>query len=325
VILLLVLAHFLSGEIVRTRCALTPYFNDPNERSPYHFKRHAIQNCIYGVDIDSGAIEIARLRLWLSLVVDEEEVKQIKPLPNLDYKVVPGNSLIRFPFKSHGLSELEDLKRQFFDSTDHAQKAKLKLVVDQKLKECFASSKKSLGYEVSFDFEIVFSEVFHRKSGFDIVIGNPPYTSAVKDAQDPDNLRWVYKKQYPILKGAFDLYVVFLLLADRITSGKGCYEWIVPNKLLVADYAKEIVASLRSTGLHAAVDVSTHHVFEAGVYPIVIFANKSSLQTFTRYGVEFLDDLHARKLIVKNNDIRKYKTVKEQGLTLGSGATGFQA
>src|SRR5439155_8082361 len=61
----------MMSEIVRSRSALTPYFNDPHERSPYFFKRHAIQNCLYGVDIDPGAVEIAKLRLWLSLVVYE--------------------------------------------------------------------------------------------------------------------------------------------------------------------------------------------------------------------------------------------------------------
>ncbi len=66
-------------EIVRARSVLTPYFNDVHERTAYHFKRDAIQNCLYGVDIDPGAVEIARLRLWLSLVVDEEDVQQIKP------------------------------------------------------------------------------------------------------------------------------------------------------------------------------------------------------------------------------------------------------
>jgi type II restriction/modification system DNA methylase subunit YeeA len=55
-------------EIVRARSALTPYFNDVRERTSYHFKRHAIQNCLYGVHIDPGAAEIAKLRLWLSLV-----------------------------------------------------------------------------------------------------------------------------------------------------------------------------------------------------------------------------------------------------------------
>ena len=62
-------------EIVRARCALTPTSTTSTRRTAYHFKRHAIQNCLYGVDIDSGAVEIAKLRLWLSLVVDEERDK----------------------------------------------------------------------------------------------------------------------------------------------------------------------------------------------------------------------------------------------------------
>ncbi len=54
-------------------------------------KRNIIQNCIYGVDIDAGAVEIARLRFWLALIVEE---KNPVPLPNLDYKIMQGNSLL---------------------------------------------------------------------------------------------------------------------------------------------------------------------------------------------------------------------------------------
>ncbi|MDO8569832.1 MAG: N-6 DNA methylase [bacterium] len=64
------------------------------DQSPYELKRQTIENNIYGVDIDPGAVEIAKLRLWLSLVVDEDDIKQIKPLPNLDYKIMQGNSLL---------------------------------------------------------------------------------------------------------------------------------------------------------------------------------------------------------------------------------------
>lgn len=80
-------------EIVRARNVLSAYITD-SKRSIYNFKRHCIHNSLYGVDIDPGAIEIAKLRLWLSLIVDEEDIKQIKPLPNLDYKIMQGNSLI---------------------------------------------------------------------------------------------------------------------------------------------------------------------------------------------------------------------------------------
>ena len=64
------------------------------DQSPYELKRQTIENNIYGVDIDPSAVEIAKLRLWLSLVVDEDNIKQIKPLPNLDYKIMQGNSLL---------------------------------------------------------------------------------------------------------------------------------------------------------------------------------------------------------------------------------------
>jgi len=86
----------MMNEIIRARMALNncETFKNNISRTAYNFKRHTIENSIYGVDIDSGAVEIAKLRFWLSLVVDEESIKTIKPLPNLDYKIMQGNSLI---------------------------------------------------------------------------------------------------------------------------------------------------------------------------------------------------------------------------------------
>ena len=83
----------MMNEIVRARAALNDVLNIP-DRPTYELKRNAIENSIYGVDIDPGAVEIAKLRFWLSLVVDEEDIKNIRPLPNLDYKIMQGNSLI---------------------------------------------------------------------------------------------------------------------------------------------------------------------------------------------------------------------------------------
>jgi len=86
---------FLVGmlqEIVRAR-RLLQLFGLKN-KNEYSLKEEAIQNCIYGVDINPGAVEIAKLRLWLSLVVEEDDIKRIRPLPNLDYKIMQGNSLI---------------------------------------------------------------------------------------------------------------------------------------------------------------------------------------------------------------------------------------
>lgn len=84
------------NEIVSARRLLGIYTG--SSQSVYDFKLHAISNSIHGVDIDPGAVEIAKLRLWLSLVVEE---KKPHPLPNLDHRIMQGNSL---------LSEYEGIK-----------------------------------------------------------------------------------------------------------------------------------------------------------------------------------------------------------------------
>ncbi|MGC8691227.1 MAG: Eco57I restriction-modification methylase domain-containing protein, partial [Caldisericum sp.] len=96
-----------------TKCLGDSYRNkqgDEVRRNTYNYKRDCIQNSLYGVDIDQGAVEIAKLRLWLSLIVDEEDIKNIKPLPNLDYKVMQGNSLVELVNSESSKTEI-DLKR----------------------------------------------------------------------------------------------------------------------------------------------------------------------------------------------------------------------
>jgi adenine-specific DNA-methyltransferase len=141
---------FLVGmlhEIVSARRILNPKADE------YHFKKEAIQNCIYGVDIDPGAVEIAKLRLWLSLVVDYE-LKDIEPLPNLDYKIMCGNSLleefeeVRFYdggadeaslFKDDRKQKIQELRekvKEYFKVYDDKQKRKKRDEIN-KLKDWF--------------------------------------------------------------------------------------------------------------------------------------------------------------------------------------------
>lgn len=109
-------------------------------------KANIIQNSIYGVDIERGAVDIARLRFWLSLIVDEEKPKS---LPNLDYKIVVGNSLVSkfedtiieidwdrknsvgsaeaiISELQSSLKELSEIQRQFFGSPTNDEKKALK-------------------------------------------------------------------------------------------------------------------------------------------------------------------------------------------------------
>ena len=61
--------------------------NDLNDRKMFQLKKNCIQNSIYGVDIIDSSVEITKLRLWLSLIVDERRIENVSTLPNLDYKI----------------------------------------------------------------------------------------------------------------------------------------------------------------------------------------------------------------------------------------------
>ncbi len=97
-------------EIVSLREYIENEFLD-NIISSYQLKKETIQNSIYGVDIDPGAVEIAKLRFWLSLVVDAEKPE---PLPNLYYKIMQGNSLIE-SFEGIDLSRV--MSDNYFEMT----------------------------------------------------------------------------------------------------------------------------------------------------------------------------------------------------------------
>jgi len=83
----------MMNEIVKARSILS-WLSKEEKRNYYDLKRETIENCLYGVDIDSSAVDITKLRFWLSLVVDETDIKKIKPLPNLDHRIMCGNSLL---------------------------------------------------------------------------------------------------------------------------------------------------------------------------------------------------------------------------------------
>ena len=118
---------FLVGmlnEIVRLRLLLRILFADRfPKKSEYQLKKDTIHNCIYGVDIDPGAIEIAKLRLWLTLVVDYE-IRDIEPLPNLDYRLMCGNSLLE-EFGGAILYDEDDEKKQLGLFNDPKKQGKI--------------------------------------------------------------------------------------------------------------------------------------------------------------------------------------------------------
>lgn len=141
----------IMNEIVRARVALNEHIGQ-NYRSVYELKRNAIENSIYGVDIDPGAVEIAKLRFWLSLVVDEDDIKNIKPLPNLEYKIMQGNSLIT-SYEGIDFDEIVDKQEKSKQLDLFASKSeKLTAIISDKqhefLKTPYATRKSEIKYEI---------------------------------------------------------------------------------------------------------------------------------------------------------------------------------
>ena len=222
----------MMNEIIRARGALTPHVGENENRTPYDFKRHAIQNCLYGVDIDSGAVEIAKLRLWLSLIVDEEERESIQPLPNLDYKTICGNSLLGVNklFNYQPLKKLEELKPLYFNETSAVKKQKRKKQIDDLIGQMTNGHK-------DFDFEVYFSEVFHEGKGFDVVIGNPPYVALQKNGGELGKL--YQGAGFTTFARTGDVYQLFYERGCQLLMpSAGLLAYITSNSWLKAEYGK---------------------------------------------------------------------------------------
>lgn len=270
----------LLHEIVNARLALAPHSG--NDSSTYDLKRHAIAESIYGVDIDASAIDIARLRLWLSLIVDEEDYGTIAALPNLDYKIVRGDSLVGFPenWQSPAADKIEELKKQFFAETDHDRKAELKAQIDDEIRTRMTGSKKSFGYQVEFDFRLFFSEVWHAKGGFDVVIGNPPYLRIQGIRQANPQIADVYKSLYKSATGSFDLYVLFMERGSDLIHGRGVLNYINPDKWVNASFGKGIrtLISKRQNAIRL-ISFGAHQVFSACTYSSLVWIGKTKMDT----------------------------------------------
>lgn len=249
-------------EIVRARQVLTPYLASQRLRDAYTFKWHCIENSLYGVDIDSSAVEIAKLRLWLSLVVDEESYDQIRPLPNLDYRIVCGNSLHSVQknlFNYTLYPELEKKKLQYFGTTSPKNKAALRLEIDGLIYQLTDGNQ-------TFDFEVFFSEVFSLKKGFDLTMGNPPYVS-----HDKITDKSLIKKNYVTYEPFADLYCYFFETAIRIGHSQGVICLITSNSYIKAAYGKPLrkhIANKTDT-LHL-INIEDFQIFESAIVNVAI-------------------------------------------------------
>ena len=283
----------LLRELFLCRAAIEP---DVAENAA-DIKRHIIQNNIYGVDIERGAVDIARLRFWLSLIVDE---KSPEALPNLDFKIMQGNSLLE-QYKGIDLSAVtgrkeetektvtffgnlvDDSRKQLCEKLDeyyacpeHTQKVELRKQIAEIVKQELVEQ----GITVDFgDIDLAansqfflwhtwFHDVFSRpsKEGFDIVIGNPPYGASLTNTE-----KKIYRLLYPETQFKIDTYSLFLLLSIRLLKENGYSYMIIPNTLLDNYFEEEVRKVLLRNKIYEINDLSDK-VFDTAVVHSMIFA-----------------------------------------------------
>ena len=232
---------------------------DGEQANRAEIKKHIIQNNIYGVDIEKGAVDIARLRFWLSLIVDENSPTA---LPNLDFKIMQGNSLLeqyggidlsqlvtgkkvnmQMDIFDNNLnqyrSNLNSLIKEYFNTNDHARKLKLKKQIQENVNNQMKAADidvdfTSLGIDVAnndqfFLWHTWFADVFNRPNGcngFDIVIGNPPYVIVSSD----DRNKRFYDTKFQVASGGKrNLFHLFFEQGLIMTKKNGVLSYITPD------------------------------------------------------------------------------------------------
>ncbi|MBV6429576.1 MAG: hypothetical protein KIPDCIKN_04136 [Haliscomenobacter sp.] len=257
-------------------------------------KKHIIEESIYGVDIDSGAVDIARLRFWLSLVVDEPEPQ---PLPNLDFKIICANTLIPLgkineldmdAKASLAVKELEKIRHDFFNVSSEEKlqlerrfkKVQTDLLSLRELttKDNYDFYTKLYGFN-PFDFESAPCSwfdawwMFGIKQGFDIVIGNPPYIKEPTNRKAFDGFR---KTKY--YQGKMDLWYGFAcVMLDNLKSDTGILTFIATNNWVTnagaSKFRNKVVEDAQILQL---IDFGNYKIFESADIQTMIMLFKAN-------------------------------------------------
>ena len=202
----------------------TTLFNaGADAKSIYDLKLEIIRRNLYGADIDNFAVNIAMLRLWLSLVIEYEGDKP-EPLPNLDFKIACGDSLLAPDPSPQNYGDLfGDFIRQFdlgalkaehMRTTEQAQKDSLKAQIEHARHQIREMLRDAASDDSVIDWRVEFGEVI-SEGGFDIAIANPPYGITTNGRRSN-------------LIGNTDSYTNFMALATEIAPN-GVMSYITPT------------------------------------------------------------------------------------------------
>lgn len=252
--------------------AITAINNDfANNALDYGRKLYLIENCIYGADIQPIAIQIAKLRFFISLICDQKTHGDksrnlgIRPLPNLETKFVVANcllglnlpqnlSLFRNPEIERLEKELERLRHRYFSAQTRQAKRDLQkkdLELIQKIIKLLKAD--DFGNEDVYR-RIAWNPYDHHsvadffdpatmfgpelEDGFDVVIGNPPYVQ-IQKFSTAHKQAW-QAQQYSTYAATGDVYCLFYERGVRLLKQGGQLSYITSNKWMRAGYGEKL-------------------------------------------------------------------------------------
>lgn len=290
--------EIVKGAPIYVRKAFEEKFS--NGELNYIRKLTVIEKSIYGIDIQPIAVEIARLRCFLSLVIeqkvnDKEENRGVHPLPSLDFKFIIANSLIKLPDESSSvmgqkydqtsmfenvnhIDELKRIREEYFNA-DSEDKARLREefadVQKSMLQQTISMSKMATDrYTALFNWSPFKNEptswfdpewMFGIKDGFDIVIGNPPY---IGEKNHKEIFREVANSNLGkrFYQGKMDYFYFFIHAGIDLLSNTGELVFITTNYYLTATGAKKLRNDIKTrTKIRKLVNFNELHVFESAI------------------------------------------------------------
>jgi adenine-specific DNA-methyltransferase len=265
----------------------------------YGRKLYLIENCLYGVDIQSIAVQIAKMRFFISLIVDQRMDQDapnlgVRPLPNLETKFVAANTLIgiekpqqsmlRNPDIDAKEAELRKVREKHFNARTPGNKAKYR-ELDKKLRAEIAGLLKRDGwgdttakqlatwdpYDQNASAPFFDSEwMFGVRDGFDVVIGNPPYGAKFSEVEKRSLLRLFRHQDYQL-----DSYLLFIERSFDLLSPRGIVDFIIPNPWLTNLKLKKIRRFLFTEKCVQEISHYARKVFDAVVdIEVVIIRNE---------------------------------------------------
>lgn len=315
--------------------------------SDYGRKLYLIENCIYGLDIQPIAVQIAKLRFFISLVCDQKtnnnrENLGIRPLPNLETKFVAANTLIGLnkantakPLTVYPLeNELKEVRHKHFSARTPETKRKYR-EQDAILRKQISEELISVGfppnaadqianwnpYDQNISAHFFDTEwMFGLMQGFDIVVGNPPYKILTKN----NSIELAeYSKIFKSFKNSSskNLYILFIEKALQFLSKQGILSYIVPEGLFKTRSYSGCVELLDKSGYVKSTVSFSEYVFENVVTGSLIFVFNNNQKGQTNH-FHFDKDFNLK--ILKNEINQIILKIKENAKSLNTLAILFK-